>query len=157
MASKIRVVQLYPSYISSQISSAQNSETQSSIFNLFFSQSVGLLLFLLRHQYGILVPVFISTALVISIILSFIGASVSLLIGILLSQHATIRRFSLRISSTFLASAVSIMACLFFLEIFRQVSSGIKSWKPNEDGGDSFFFYGYVLQVFRKIYPPEEQ
>ncbi|KAJ4723610.1 hypothetical protein OWV82_006957 [Melia azedarach] len=158
MASKIRVLQFYPSYISSPISSAQNSKTQSSIFNLFFSQTVGLLLFLLHHQYGILVPVFISTALVISIILSFVGASVSLLIGILLPQHATIRRYSFRISSTFLASAVLIMACLFFLGIVRQVSSGIKSWKPNEGSGDSFFFYGYVLQVFRKIYPaPEEK
>ncbi|KAJ4723612.1 hypothetical protein OWV82_006959 [Melia azedarach] len=152
MASKNRVVQLIFSYISLQISLDPKSETQSSVFNLFLSQLIGILLFLHHHQHvtGFLVPAFISAVHVISIILSFVGASASLLIGILVPQHTAIRRCFLRISSTFLASAVLIMAGLFFLDIF-------KSWKPNEGGGDLFFFYGYVLQVFRKIYPASEE
>ncbi|KAJ4723620.1 hypothetical protein OWV82_006966 [Melia azedarach] len=150
MASKTHAVKIYLPYInSSQISSGQKPETRSSIFNLFSSLILGLVLLLFRQQFvnGFAAYRSLRFALVISVMLSFVGASASLLIGIIPGQwHATIRRCSLRISSASLASAVFIMAYVLFLEIFRQVSSGF-----NEDGGDSFFVYSHQSPVFRKI------
>lgn len=125
------------------------------------------LLFSLPHEHlnGNLVPAliifkahsFLFNALVIAVMLSFAGASCAFLIGNK-SRLATFRRFYSVMSFVSISSALSIMGCALFLEIFRRVSSGIfKLRQLNEDPADSFQFYSYVFQTFRKMGPASEE
>lgn len=98
------------------------------VFILHFSHRIGLLLVLFHHvlvsaAFNFAAYASLFRVLMIYIMISFIGASITLLTAIILPTgkwHATlIRRWSLRISSAALLLAVFIIAWILFLEICR--------------------------------------
>ncbi|GAY53284.1 hypothetical protein WN943_016110 [Citrus x changshan-huyou] len=95
-------------------------------------------------------------ALVITLILSFSGASGALLIRNF-SRHATAWRCYFGVSLVSVASALLILVCTVFLEIVRLDSSGFKLWQLNEKGADSLFLHSHMFQVFRKICPASQE
>ncbi|KAL9436846.1 hypothetical protein AB3S75_022819 [Citrus x aurantiifolia] len=137
-------------------SSQEKLETRLLIFILYSSFAIALLILFLPHQNvnGSPVPTFLFAAhpslfhaLVFAVMLSFAAASSGLLIGInSRRQCATVQRYYLVISVVSLASALSILACASFLEIFKLVCWGVKLRQLNEDEVDSVLVFR-----FRKI------
>lgn len=144
------------SYSKISSSSPKKSQTQLLIFIFYASLAIALLILFLPRQNvnGCPVPAFLFAshpslfhALVFSVMLSFAAASSGLLIGINSQrQHATVQKCYFVISVVSLASALSILACASFLEIFKLVCSGIKLWLLSEDWADSVIVY-----IFGKI------
>lgn len=137
-------------------SSQEKLEIRLLIITLYSSFAIALLILFLPHQNvnGSPVPTFLFAAhpslfhaLVFAVMLSFAAASGGLLIGINSRRHyATVQRCYFVISVVSLASALSILACASFLEIFKLVCSWINLRQLNEDEVDSVLVFR-----FRKI------
>lgn len=133
--------------------SSQESQTQCLFLILYSSVAIGSLILLLPHQYvdGNFVPgsvfaahPFLFHAFLFSVLLSFAGASSSLLIGIN-CPRATIGRCYYRISMVSMASALLILALASFLEILKLLGSpGLEWWQ-------------LLFQVFGRISPSSEE
>lgn len=133
--------------------SSQESQTQSLFFILYSSLAIALLILLVPHQYvdGNFVPGFIFAghpflfhAFLFSVLLSFAGASSSLLIGNN-CPGATIGRCYYRISMVSMASALLILALALFLEILKLLGSPDLEW------------WQLLFQVFGRISPSSEE
>ena len=136
-----------------ETTSSQESQTLSLFFILYSSLAIALLILLVPHQYvdGKFVPGFIFAgrpflfhAFLFSVLLSFAGASSSLLIGINCPRTA-IGRCYYRISMVSMASALLILALALFLEILKLLGSPDLEW------------WGLLFQVFGRISPSEEE
>ncbi|KAK9200846.1 hypothetical protein WN944_016045 [Citrus x changshan-huyou] len=142
-----------------KMNSSNGFRTQLSILISLCSLFFAFILFLIPNRYvdESLEPT-LYHALLFAVLLAFAAASSTLLIGIgNPSRHATTQTCYFIISALSLASALLLLACALFLEIFRRlVSPGFKLWQLNQSKADTEVVCSYVFQVFRKILPASQ-